>query len=96
MTVVEFYSFHRLFNFWMILQHNNITWHEREVELVCYLHRLLGSELVWLRYDHQHIFFVKVEIPYVCEYCPELTNAVQLEEFDLAIHYGLLCERAWW
>jgi len=93
-TVVEFGGLDLLGNIGMVLQHHNITWHEREVQPVRYLNRLLGRVLVRLRYQHQHVFFVKVEIPYVCEYSAELSDAVQLEELDLTINDGLLCERA--
>ena len=75
----------------MVFQHHHVTWHERPIQLVRYLHCLFGSELIRFRYQHQDIFLVEVEIPDVCEYGSELAYAVQLQELDLAIHYGLPC-----
>jgi len=61
----------------MILQYHDVTWHERPVEFFRYLHGLLGRVLVWLRYDHQHVLVVEIEIPDVCEYGAKLADAVQ-------------------
>tara|TARA_B100001057_G_scaffold140558_1_gene140231 strand:- start:1301 stop:1591 length:291 start_codon:yes stop_codon:yes gene_type:complete len=78
----------------MVLQYHHVTWHERLVQLVCYLDCLPGGVLLRLRDDHQHVLLVEVEIPYVCEYGAELTDAIQFQELHLAVHYGLLCEWA--
>tara|TARA_R110001592_G_scaffold340883_1_gene629497 strand:+ start:1018 stop:1308 length:291 start_codon:yes stop_codon:yes gene_type:complete len=94
-TVVEFGGLYLLGNLGMILQHHNITGHEGQVQLVRYLHCLFCSELIRFRYQYQHVLLVEVEVPYVCEYCAELADAVQLQKLDLAVHYGLLCEWTW-
>ena len=96
MAVVEFDGLDPLGDQGMVLQHHHVTRHEGEVEPVRDLHGLLGGVLVGLRYQDQHVLLVEVEIPYVCEYGAELTYAIQLKELDLAIHDGLLGERARW
>jgi len=95
-AVVEFDLLDLLFYFGMVLQYHDVTWHERPVEFFRYLHCLLCGVLVWLRYDHQHVLLVEVEVPDVREYCAELANAIQFQELDLAVHDGLLCEWARW
>jgi len=94
-TVVELDCLDLFFYFGMILQDHNIVGHQGLVQLVRYLNGLLCGVLVRFRYDHQHVLVVKVEIPDVREYCSELADAIQLQELDLAVHDGLLCEWTW-
>jgi hypothetical protein len=95
MAVVEFDLLDLFLYFGMILQHHYITRHECLVQPVGDLNGLPGRVLVRFRYQHQHIFLVEVEVPYVREYCAELANAIQFQELDLAVYDGLLCEWTW-
>jgi len=61
----------------MVLEDHHITWHERLIQLVGDVHGLPGCVLVRFRYDHQHVFLVKVEVPDVREYGSKLATAVQ-------------------
>jgi len=92
MAVVEFHRLDPLWDPGMVLQDHHITWHECPVQLIRYLDCLLGRILVRFRYDHQHVLVVKVKVPYVREYCAKLADAIQFQEFNLAIHDGLLCK----
>jgi len=76
-AVVELDPFHVFVYLGMVLQHHHVTGHECPIQLVSDLNGLPGSVLVWFGYYAQHVLFVEVEIPDVCEYGSELPYAVQ-------------------
>jgi len=95
MSVVQFHILHTFVNVRVILQHHYVTWRESLVEHIRHADSLLCGELPGIHYHAQHIFLIEVRVPDQLVYRGPIRRGVEFNELHLAIHDGLLCERAW-
>tara|TARA_Y100000592_G_C5394558_1_gene279924 strand:- start:362 stop:616 length:255 start_codon:yes stop_codon:yes gene_type:complete len=80
----------------MIFQHHDVPWHESLVKPFRHADGLLCGEVIRICYDAQHVFLVKVEIPYHAIYGSPVRRGIQFYKLHLVVNDRLLCEGAWW